>query len=329
MSETVTPSKRSCTSTRRVHSRGAPPGRAPSTVAQQRRPSRHRVGLAAEVELGPQARRRTGRACRPSARPGRTACGAGRARRAAQRGEVALHRRLDAGPLHLDDDRLAGVQPRPVGLADRGRGERLPVELGEDLVDGRAQLRLEDRGDALPRLGRHAVLQLGQLVAELGRQEVDAGGGDLAELDVHPAGLLEHPPQAHAGRVDRALGPLRGRQERAEALLAAEPDELAVAAQHGDPPAHRAERAGRDDEAGPLADGQRAGPGEQVEGDGGGHRRRDADGHEVDDESVGAPVPAVQPEGDEQRPCPSRSTPASSAVPQPRRHPEQPQRQTS
>ena len=55
----------------------------------------------------------------------------------------------------------------------------------------------------------------------------------------------------------------------------------------------RTARIGRgvDDEPGPLADRQRAGAGEQVEGDGGGHRRRDADGDEVQHEAVGAPVP--------------------------------------
>ena len=42
-------------------------------------------------------------------------------------------------------------------------------------------------------LRRHPVLQLGQLGAHVGRQQVDTGRGDLAELDVDPAGLLEHP----------------------------------------------------------------------------------------------------------------------------------------
>ena len=114
--------------------------------------------------------------------------------------------------------------------------------------------------------------------ADLGRQQVDARGGDLAELDVHAAGLLEHAAQADPGGVDGALGPLGGGQERAEALLAAEADELAVAAQHRDAAADRPHRAGGDDEAGALAEGERARPGEQVEDDGRRHRRRDADG---------------------------------------------------
>ena len=164
-----------------------------------------------------------------------------------------------SGPLHLDDDRLARVQPGPVGLADRGGGERLPVELGEDLVDGRAELRLEHRGDALLRTRPDTRFCSSASSSQTSRrQQVDARGGDLAELDVDAAGLLEHAPQAHPGRVDGALGPLGGGQERPEALLAAEADELAVAAQHGDPAADRPHRAGGDDEAGALAEGQRS-----------------------------------------------------------------------
>ena len=103
------------------------------------------------------------------------------------------------------------------------------------------------------RSARDPVLQLGQLVAHLAGQQVDAGGGDLAELDVDAAGLFEHPAQPHAGRIDGPLGSLGGGEERPEALLAAQPHELPVAPEHGDPAAHGAHRTRRDDEPGPLA----------------------------------------------------------------------------
>ena len=74
---------------------------------------------------------------------------------------------LDGGPLHLHDNGFARVESRRVGLSDRRRGDRLPIELGEHLVDGRAQLALEHRADPVRRRGRHTVLQLGQLVADL------------------------------------------------------------------------------------------------------------------------------------------------------------------
>ena len=49
------PSNRSCTSTRRVHSCGAPRAPARWPLVEQRRHLGHRVGLPAEVELGAQA----------------------------------------------------------------------------------------------------------------------------------------------------------------------------------------------------------------------------------------------------------------------------------
>ena len=72
-----------------------------------------------------------------------------------------------------------------------------------------AELGLEHLGDALAWLGRHALLETGQLVAHVAGQEVDARRGDLAELDVDAAGLLEHAPQTHRLGVDRALGARR------------------------------------------------------------------------------------------------------------------------
>ena len=44
-------------------------------------------------------------------------------------------------------------------------------------------------------------------------------------------------------------------------------------------------------------------------------------------EAVGAPVPVVEPERDDERDCPTRRTPASSAVPHPRRMPSRRKRQ--
>ena len=65
-------------------------------------------------------------------------------RRHAEHRRVAVDDVLDAGPLHLHHDVLAGLQHRPVRLADGGRRERLEVERRELLLDDRAQLALED-----------------------------------------------------------------------------------------------------------------------------------------------------------------------------------------
>ena len=302
--------------------RGAPSGHAPG---RRRRAERghldHRVGLAPEVELGPQALGELAEqvaGAEPLAERRAPLREVGEQR---ERGEVALHRRVDAGPLDLDDDALAGAQPGPVGLADRGRGERLPVELGEDVVDVAPSSASSTGRDALARLRRHPVLQLGQLGADVGRQEVDAGRGDLAELDVDAARLLEHPPQPDRLAVVERSTRLDACEERPEALAPGEADELAVAAEHGDAPAAprasgAARRRGRRARRWPAT---RAG--EQVEGDRDRHRGRDADGDEVHDEAVGAPVPVVEPERDDDRRCPSRARRRRSAVPHPRRMP--------
>ena len=213
-----------------------------------------------------------------------------------------------------------------MGLTDRRRGQRFPVELGEHLVDRLVQLGLQHLLDALLRLGSDTVLELGQLVAELRREQVDSGGGDLAQLDRHATGVLQQPPQADAGRLRGALDPGARGQERSEAFAAGEPQQLAVAAEDVDPAPHRPQRPRRHDEARPLAGGQRARSGQQVQRDGRGHRGRDADGHRVDDQAFGAPVPVVEAQGQEGRGSPpqhggeERLRPAPSQAEQPERH---------
>ena len=55
---------------------------------------------------------------------------------------VAVHDVFDAGALHLHHHVLAGLEHGAMRLADRRCRERLEVERGELLLDGRAQLRL-------------------------------------------------------------------------------------------------------------------------------------------------------------------------------------------
>ena len=81
--------------------------------------------------------------------PGRA--GLDRVRELRQRVEVAQHRLRDIRPLHLDDDRLAARELRPIGLPDGRGGDGLPVELGEHVLDGRLELLLEHRRDLLAR----------------------------------------------------------------------------------------------------------------------------------------------------------------------------------
>ena len=118
--------------------------------AEQQRHLEHDVGLVPEVELGPEA---GGELREHLARP-ETLSERGaplrHVREQRERREIALDHVVDARPLDLHDDGLAGAQPRPVRLTDRRGGERFPVELGEHLVDRTAELGFE-RGPDRPR----------------------------------------------------------------------------------------------------------------------------------------------------------------------------------
>ena len=62
-----------------------------------------------------------------------------------------------------------GGQAGDVGLADRGRRQRRPVELGEDLVDVGTELGLQHSGDVIGGHRLDPVLQRGQVGAHVGR----------------------------------------------------------------------------------------------------------------------------------------------------------------
>ncbi len=216
----------------------------------------HRVGLSEEVELGAQAASEL-----PEDLRGPNVLAERRAAlhdvgEVGEGGEVALHHVGDARPLDLHHDRLTRQQSSLVGLADRGSGETLPIEVCEDLAHFAAELGLEHRPDALDRLGRHAVLQLGELLAHLGREDVDARGRDLSELHIDPAGLLENPPETHPLGLNGALGANIGRLQGAKAFAPRQAHELLVPAPNGDATADGPHRTRSHDEPGVLSDRQ-------------------------------------------------------------------------
>ncbi len=119
------------------------------------------------------------------------------------RPQVLAHQRGDLGPLHLDDDRLAGVEGRRVDLGDRRRGQRRAVEPGEGGLEGGAEVGLDHLPHDRERLGRDLVAAALELLDQLGREEALAGGDDLAELDVGRAERLGGEAQP-AGEVGTA-----------------------------------------------------------------------------------------------------------------------------
>ncbi len=74
--------------------------------------------------------------------------------------QVALEGGLDAGAQHLDGDRSALGGRREVNLRDRGGGDRLVLEAGEDVRQRLAQLGLDGALGLGGGKGRQAVLQV-------------------------------------------------------------------------------------------------------------------------------------------------------------------------
>ena len=103
MSATVTPSKRSWTRTRRVDSSRCTAG----TRTVERSPSSerhlaHRVGLVTEVDLFAQTLRELGEQLTGADALAERSAPLGDVGEQCESREVALHHRLDVGPLHLD-----------------------------------------------------------------------------------------------------------------------------------------------------------------------------------------------------------------------------------
>jgi hypothetical protein len=72
-------------------------------------------------------------------------------------------------------------------LAERGRRERVLVEGGKALREGRAELSLRQAPDRAEVFRRHLVLQPRQLGGDLVGQDVEARREELADLDEHAA----------------------------------------------------------------------------------------------------------------------------------------------
>ena len=122
---------------------------------------------------------------------------------------VFFHHRQQIGAQHFDGhfaaNALAINQRRKVHLRDRGAGHRLAIELHEQTIQRFAKGALDGGNSHLSRKRRHAVLQLGQLGGDVGRQQVAPGGKHLAELDEKRAEFFERHAQPLAtGRIQIA-----------------------------------------------------------------------------------------------------------------------------
>ena len=136
--------------------------------------------------------------------------------------EVEVDRLAHAGPQHLDDDLAPVRERRRVDLGDGGRRERRGIEAREELRDRPAERGLDARLGERAVEGRDAVLELRELVGDVGRQQVAPRRDDLAELHEDRPEVLERAPQALAARAAAAREPGPGRQPEDEAQRAVE-----------------------------------------------------------------------------------------------------------
>ena len=74
-------------------------------------------------------------------------------------------------------------------LGERGGADRLGGDPGEDLGERASEILLDLAHDVREALRRHLVLEPGELLGDLRRQDVHPGGEELAELDEHAAHL--------------------------------------------------------------------------------------------------------------------------------------------
>ena len=123
-----------------------------------------------------------------------------------QEPEVSVDVRRGVGALHLHDHTVAALERRPVNLADRAGRERGRVDLLEDVLPGDAELVLHHGHDLCLRQRSDLLLERRELLDDLGREEVGAGGEDLAELGEGRPELFERVPQAaRAGEIGQLV----------------------------------------------------------------------------------------------------------------------------
>ena len=146
--------------------------------------------------------------------------------------KVALDLLRRVRPLHLDGHAAAVRKRGAVDLADRRRGYRGRVEVGEELLDAQLELLADDTLDVVVGDRTDVVLELLQLEHDVGRDDVGAGREQLAELDEGRAELVEHLTQVPAAlggaghfRVQlRAAGEEVGQAMGLEEVAEAVPD---------------------------------------------------------------------------------------------------------
>ena len=105
------------------------------------------------------------------------------------------------GPHHLDHHLAAIGKRGRVHLRDGGRGQRLGIESWNNSATGLPRAFSIMAWACFAREWRHLVLQYGQFVGDIRRQQVTTGGQYLPEFHIHRAQFLQRQAQAFASRA--------------------------------------------------------------------------------------------------------------------------------
>ena len=108
--------------------------------------------------------------------------------------EILFDGRGDVRPQHLDRRRRAVGQFGQVHLRHRRAGDRLALEGFENLFHGFAVSALQCGQDLLAGKRRYPILQPGEFVGDIGRQQVAPCRQHLAELHENRAQILQRKP---------------------------------------------------------------------------------------------------------------------------------------
>ena len=103
-----------------------------------------------------------------------------------QRRQIDRKHLMDVRTLDLDHDPFL-ARPGAVDLPQRGGGQRVVLERGEELPDRRPQFGLDHLSHGDRRFRSDLILQTRQLGRDGLGQNVDAGGEELPHLDPHAA----------------------------------------------------------------------------------------------------------------------------------------------
>ena len=151
--------------------------------------------------------------------------------------DIVAYNLRDTGAQYFDGGFPAVMQFGQMHLRDGSAGERCAVERAENFVERFAVRALNDRHGIIAGEWRHLILQPGEFVGDVFRQQIAPRGQDLPELDENRPQRFQCAPQPNCTRLGKISPKQHDAQRRvqpARALVAAQKFVEAEAQAYGD-----------------------------------------------------------------------------------------------